>query len=59
MLLSFKRNSTELQKAMNCELHTFLENISKNNANIYNKSSFKFYSSLNHEINLSRLELTS
>jgi hypothetical protein len=44
---------------MNFEIDKFMESLGKSRGNLYGTTSFKYYSSINHEIMLSKLELTS
>ena len=59
MVDNYRRKPLDLQKALSLELEKFMEGLGKSHANLYGTTQFKYYSSLTHEIMLSRLELTA
>lgn len=59
ILSNYKRKAPIFQQAMNFEIDKFMESLSKSRGILFGTTSFKYYSSLSHEIMLSKLELTS
>lgn len=55
LFANYRRKPLDLQKALGLELEKFMEGLGKSHANLYGTTQFKYYSSLTHEIMLSRL----